>query len=85
MEITVFPQGFNVQPTQVMGTTGPIDGMTLMIIDAGGTAIKFSFPMEAWEQFQRFIADPEGETARSLARASIIGPNGLAPSLKQQH
>lgn len=85
MEIVVYPQGFNVQPTQMPTPTGMVDGMMLTVIDAGGTGVKFSFPLEAWEQFQRFVADPEAETKRAAARASIVGPNGLAPSLKQQH
>lgn len=82
MEITVFPQGFNIQPTVVQLPTGPVDAIQLVLLDASGIAVKAAFPAEAWVQFQRFVADPEGEAARAEARAKIIAPNGLAPSIK---
>lgn len=84
MEIVVYPTGFNVQPTKVDTPAGPVDAMQLLILDAGGTSVKFAFPLEAWEQFQRFIADPEGETARAQARAKIVGPDGFAASIGQR-
>lgn len=82
MEITVFPQGFNVQPSQVPGPTGPVDGMQLIMIDVSGIALRVTFPLEAWQQFRRFVDDPEGESERAAARAKIVGPVPLPPGIR---
>lgn len=82
MEITVFPQGFNVQPTVVQLPSGPVDAVQLVMVDTSGITVKVTFPPEAWEQFQRFVADPAAETARAEARARIVGPVPMPPGVR---
>lgn len=84
MEIAVFPQGFQVMPTQVNGPTGPQDAMQLVLVEPSGIAVKAVFPLEAWEQFKRFVQDPEAETARAAARSKIVVGPTLAPSVKSR-
>lgn len=57
-----------------------------MVVDSSGITVRVLFPAEAWEQFRKFVDDPEGETAKALARSKIVTAGGLAPSVKgRQH
>lgn len=85
MEIAVHPKGFAVQPAKVPSPAGEQDAMRLVIVDHTGIVVAATFGAEQWTQFQAFIADPEGETARQAARAKIVGPAGLAPTLRRKH
>lgn len=83
MEITVFPRAFSILNTDVPqpdGTT--VEAHRITILDIGGTVVNIVLGPADWESFQRFVADPEGEMARSEARAKIAMPPGMAASIK---
>lgn len=86
MEILVYPRGFTILNAKIPQQSGePADAMTVVIIDAGGTAVKAIFGMQDWANFQEAVADPAGFAARAKARSRIIAPGGMAPSLKTKH
>lgn len=85
MEILVYPRGFTVLPTKIPNQQGDlVDAVTVVVLDGGGIAIKVTFTLPDWEQFQKCIADPEGFAAAAQARATILGPGGLAPTLRDR-
>lgn len=84
MEIGVHPRGFSVQPAVIPTPTGPVEGMRFTIVDQTGIVVHATFGLQDWEQFQKFIADPDGETAKASARAKIVAPNGLSPTVKDR-
>ncbi len=85
MEITVFPRAFNVQPGRAPTIQGPeMDVMTVIVQDVGGDVLKVTFGLEDWEAFQKWVADPEAAAASAKARAQILAPGGLAPTLREK-
>lgn len=84
MEIGVHPHGFNVQPTKIPTPAGLVDGMRFTIVDQTGIVVHATFGLRDWEQFQKFVADPEAETAAAEARAKIAVPGGMASSVKRR-
>lgn len=85
MEIVVFPAGFSVLPAKVPQPDGEMaDAMQVRIMDAGGTSVSMVFGLKDWESFQRYIADPDGESRRAEARAKITVPGFMAPSVGER-
>lgn len=82
MEITVYPRQFAVAPGQVQTEKGPVDVMVVTILDVGGTVIRVTFGAGDWAGFQGYVADHEAASAAASARARIVAPGGLAPSLR---
>ena len=94
MEHSIFPINFGV----TQQTIPPPDGgetavMVLIVRDVGpvlpggqalgGDTFKVVFGLDDWAQFQRAVADPEGEAARNAARSKIVlAPNGLANRIR---
>lgn len=78
----MFPQGFNVLRMKVPQPDGSqTDAVQLVLLDQSGTPVVAVFGTAQWEQFQRFVQDPEGEAGRAKARQAILGPGGRAPTL----
>ena len=85
MEIIVHPQAFSVGPTQTLLPTGEQQqGMAVMAADVGGTIVRVVFAAPDWAEFQKAVADHEAFAASMKARAQILGPDGLAPTLRQR-
>lgn len=82
MEIGLQPRGFSVQPTKIPTPAGLVDGMRFTIVDHTGIVVHATFGLQDWENFQRFVANPEAETAAATARSKIALPGGMAPSVK---
>lgn len=86
MEISVQPRGFNVVPVKIPANPSGLlmDGMRVLIVDTTGIAVSVTFTLTDWESFQRFIADPVGESAAAEARAKIAlpGSGAMAPSVR---
>lgn len=77
MEIHVHPQGFGCLPAKLPKPDGTeADAVRVVLVDASGITVHAFFVAESFEQFKKFLADPEGETARQQARAKIVAPNG---------
>lgn len=84
MEIGVHPRGFSVQPTKIPTPAGLVDGMRFTVVDHTGIVVHVTFGIADWESFQKFVANPEAETAAAAARAKIALPGGMAPSVKSR-
>lgn len=84
MEIGVHQRGFSVQPAKIPTPAGLVDGMRFTIVDHSGIVVHATFGLSDWAEFQKFVANPEAETAAAAARAKIALPGGMAPSLKRQ-
>lgn len=85
MEFLVHPQGFAVNRRQQPGPDGhPIDVTALVMVDQTGVQVSVAFAGPMWQEFQRFVADPEGEMERQQARAKLLSPNGMSPSIKKR-
>ncbi len=83
MEFAVTPAGFNIARIPAVGPDGQTgDTVTkLLVVDLSGIVTSVMFPNEvSWQEFQRYVADPEGETARQQARAKIV--QGMAPNIR---
>lgn len=86
MEIRVFPRTFGVTESTVAQADGGAAPATELILqDAGGTMIVAVFGPKDWESFQRYVQDPVGESERLAARQKLLGPGGLAASVKTKH
>jgi ribosomal protein L1 len=85
MEITVFPRAFNIQPGKAATLEGgEMDVMSVIVQDVSGNVLKVTFGLPDWQGFQEFVADPAAAAARAQARAKILGPQGLAPTLRER-
>lgn len=96
MEITAYPINWGIQAAKVTTPQGDIDVIRVNVQDAGptlvgpqgqvqlpGTMFTLVFTLEAWESFQRTVADPEGEAVKAQARSKIVlAPNGMANRLR---
>ncbi len=85
MEISVFPRAFNVSPGKAPAIQGgETDVMHVVVQDVSGNIVRVTFGLEDWAGFQAFVADPAGAAERAKARAKIVGPGGLAASLREK-
>ena len=91
MEHVVYPLRFGVEKslTSVI-SGGETETMTVTFLDTNRDVVKVIFGLDDWAGFQRWVSDHEAEKAKqaeeqkaAVARAMLLAPGGMAPTLKE--